>query len=337
MNPLWENEGIMVQKVSVCYLCGTEGRLLYRGLRDRLFKAPGEWNFRQCPAAACGLVWLDPMPTEADIPKLYSTYYTHRVHACKISNIRLNGVLASKLRIARKRVYHLLLRLTSLHTERFNVATMYLANDKPGILLEVGCGNGAFLARMRSRGWKVQGVEVDPTAAKIAKETFQLHVCVGTLEEANFASASFDKVTMNHVIEHVSDPTGLLRGCHRVLKPGGELIVATPNINGIGHRRFKQNWRDLEPPRHLHLFSQSSLERIAHQASFRTVRTWTTPANAEVMALGSTDIQASGRHDMSGSPRLSTELLSEWLQLRALAHYRKDPSSGDEVILRGRK
>jgi hypothetical protein len=55
------------------------------------------------------------------------------------------------------------------------------------------------------------------------------------------------------------------------------------------------------------------------------------------MALGSTDIQSGGRQGMGSIPRLSTELLSEWLQLRALTRYRRDPSSGDEVILRGCK
>jgi 2-polyprenyl-3-methyl-5-hydroxy-6-metoxy-1,4-benzoquinol methylase len=277
------------------------------------------------------------MPTDADIPKLYSTYYTHQVNASNMGNLRLKSILSNKFRTARKRAYYLLLHLTSLHRERLNVATMYLANHRPGMLLEVGCGNGAFLARMRDRGWQVQGVEVDPAAARIAEDTFGLHVDVGTLEEANYPSDSFDALAMNHVIEHVSDPIGLLRGCHRVLKPGGELIVVTPNMNGIGHKRFQRHWRDLEPPRHLHLFSQSSLESIARQTGFHAVEIWTTPANAEVMALGSTDIQLSGWHDMGSTPSLSRELLSEWLQLRALAHYRKDPSSGDEVILKGCK
>jgi 2-polyprenyl-3-methyl-5-hydroxy-6-metoxy-1,4-benzoquinol methylase len=337
MNTIWENEGIKVQNVSACYLCKTEGRLLYGGLRDRLFKAPGEWNFRQCPAVKCGLVWLDPMPTEADIPKLYSTYYTHQVGAGRNGSMGFRTILSSKFRAARKRVYYLLLHLTSLRRERFNLRTMYLANNKPGTLLEVGCGNGAFLALMRSRSWQVQGVEVDPAAAKIAEETFGVHVFVGILEEANYSNGSFDALTMNHVIEHVNDPIGLLKGCHRVLKPGGKLIMVTPNINGIGHRRFRQDWRDLDPPRHLHLFSQSSLENIARQANFNAVETWTTPANAEVMALGSTAIQRGERLDMAAVPRLSTELLSEWLQLRALAHYRRDSNSGDEVILRAYK
>ena len=55
-----------------CLLCGTEGASLYSGLRDRLFSAGGEWSHRLCPAPGCGLIWLDPMPVEADIHKAYA-------------------------------------------------------------------------------------------------------------------------------------------------------------------------------------------------------------------------------------------------------------------------
>src|ERR1035437_2175287 len=60
-----------------CYLCGTPGVPLYHGLPDRLFGASGEWNLSRCPAAGCGLIWLDPMPLAEDIGKAYETYFTH--------------------------------------------------------------------------------------------------------------------------------------------------------------------------------------------------------------------------------------------------------------------
>jgi hypothetical protein len=75
MTTICENEGIKVQDVPACYLCDAEGHILYTGLRDRLFGAPGEWNLQQCPNPTCGLIWLDPMPTEADLQKIYATYY----------------------------------------------------------------------------------------------------------------------------------------------------------------------------------------------------------------------------------------------------------------------
>src|SRR6185503_20402485 len=61
-----------------CYLCGATGDVLYDSLKDRLFGAPGYWNIRICPNAACGLLWLDPMPVEEDLVKAYHSYYTHQ-------------------------------------------------------------------------------------------------------------------------------------------------------------------------------------------------------------------------------------------------------------------
>jgi len=60
-----------------CLLCGEAGKPLYRGLRDRLFAAPGTWALAQCPQPACGLLWLDPAPLPEDVHKAYESYYTH--------------------------------------------------------------------------------------------------------------------------------------------------------------------------------------------------------------------------------------------------------------------
>ena len=60
-----------------CYLCGSQGNLVYEGQQDLLFEAPGTWNVRMCANTDCGLVWLDPMPNEKDIGRAYEKYYTH--------------------------------------------------------------------------------------------------------------------------------------------------------------------------------------------------------------------------------------------------------------------
>ena len=86
MKTICENEGVRVREAPACYLCETEGRPFYSGLRDRLFAAPGEWNLRRCPS--CGLVWLDPMPIPQDIGKLYDEYFTHSIDDPVIDNQR---------------------------------------------------------------------------------------------------------------------------------------------------------------------------------------------------------------------------------------------------------
>jgi len=68
---------IRTRPVPNCFLCGTTGEALYSGMSDRNYAAPGIWSERKCPKPECGLIWLDPQPTEEDIGKAYQTYYTH--------------------------------------------------------------------------------------------------------------------------------------------------------------------------------------------------------------------------------------------------------------------
>jgi 2-polyprenyl-3-methyl-5-hydroxy-6-metoxy-1,4-benzoquinol methylase len=341
MKAIKVNAGIEVQNVATCYLCGAEGHLLYGNLQDRIFGAQGAWNLKKCCNPECELLWLDPMPIKADLHKVYETYFTHQVNSNSTDNPRAHGMLLKSFRLVLKSGYRLLLHSTgvqlSLSQAREDVANIYLSKSKAGRLLDIGCGNGTFLDRMRSLGWDVRGIEVDHKAARIAEKVFNIPVFVGTLEEAHHPAASLDAITMNHVIEHVHDPIALLQECYRILRPQADLIVVTPNVKSLGHARFGQHWRGLEPPRHLHLFSQATLQSSAHKAGFRKVETWTTPANAEVLATGSFDIKYGSRQTVGNSQPLLRELLGKYFQLRACVYYRRHLDSGEEVILRASK
>lgn len=163
-----------------------------------------------------------------------------------------------------------------------------------GCLLDVGCGNGWFLDRMRQLGWEVMGVQHDGDAVSVAKERFGLEVFQGSLEEARFPDGCFDTVTMNHVIEHVIDPVRLLKECRRVMKTGGKLVVATPNIKSLGCRVFDEHWRGLEVPRHLHLFSPQSLRACAEHASLEIRVMRTSARSASWMFAASSSIRRYG-------------------------------------------
>lgn len=314
-----------------CYLCGTQGNPLYQGLKDRLFGAPGEWNLKRCLNPECGLVWLDPMPSEEDIGKAYAAYYTHQ----EDSNDEQENNLGIFLRLSLHRVFNLLLYATPFQHERKQRELMYLNEMTPGRLLEVGCGNGRRLVQMRARGWEVEGQEVDPKAAAHALIAHGITVHLGPLEDMSFPNDSFDAVIMNHVIEHVHDPVALLAECYRIMKPGGLLVAVTPNVESYGHKRFGACWRGLEPPRHLHLFSVGAIMACAKKAGFRSVETWTTPVNAASIYLGSRDIQVIGKHK-NGSKHQSLARLAQAavFKLEEFFLSRWRSGIGEEIVLK---
>ena len=139
---------------------------------------------------------------------------------------------------------------------------------------------------------------------------------------------------MNHVIEHVLDPVGMLAECCRVLKPGGKLVVVTPNIWSLGRRLFGEHWRGWEVPRHLFLFSPKSLRTCAERAGFVVQNLRTTSKGARFIWAANRLIQRDGKLP-GGSPqrpglRVRLEGLAFWVIEYMLC--RVGPF-GEEIVL----
>lgn len=142
----------------------------------------------------------------------------------------------------------------------------------PGKLLDVGAATGFFLALARKWGWDVAGVEISPTAAERAKAR-GISIHVGTLEDAPFRAASFDCITLFDVLEHTADPASMLQKVCTLLKPGGLVVINTPDSASILARLLGRRWHLLCPPEHLVFFSQPSLETALTKYHFSIL--WT--------------------------------------------------------------
>ena len=309
-----------------CYLCQAEGKLLYSNLSDRIFNAPGNWNLKQCSNPICSLVWLDPMPLASEIGKAYETYCTHDSPE---ATAKKNG-LRPLIRSAYRAVWLASFSVLGVKQEKVSLDRLYLTQES-GRLLEVGCGAGKYLNRMKQIGWEVEGVDFDPKVAETVANRYGIKIHTGTLESVSYPDKSFDAVTMNHVIEHVPDPVALLKECHRILKPGGYLVVVTPNIASWGHQQFGSSWLHLDPPRHLFLFSQDTLKHCAGKVGFEKMRTLTTSIRAANCFAGSLEIQKLGRN-LIMNPKKSNLFRGMILQIYSILfnNYR---NSGEEAVL----
>ncbi len=139
-----------------------------------------------------------------------------------------------------------------------------------GVLVDIGCGNGNIIHTAKELGWETWRIDPDPKAVEVAKST-GAKVFQSNLPDTGLPSDYFDVVTLNHVIEHLHDPTASLKEIYRILKPGGMIWVATPNLKSEGLRRFHSNWLHLDSPRHLVLFTPESLKLSCIKAGFSDV------------------------------------------------------------------
>lgn len=317
----------------VCYLCGSAGRPLYNNLKDNLFGVEGYWGLSKCTNQDCCLVWLNPMPLEEDIGEAYDTYYTHSEGDIKIKE----GIFSRVVRWNLEWILNMLKRITLIRRERKRLNLMYMNKVKSGRLLEVGCGSGSRLSKMRAIGWEVEGQEVDPVSAKYAQDIYGLKVHLGLLQNISFQENRFDAIIINHVIEHVYDPVALFAECLRILKPCGVMVAVTPNIDSFGHRYFGASWFGLDPPRHLHLFSQHTLKNTAQKAGFSKIVTWTTMAKEEVFATASLNLKNKGAHVMGERPDLHPYFYGILFQLAGWAIKAVKHDSGGECVLKAIK
>ncbi len=133
------------------------------------------------------------------------------------------------------------------------------ADDK---VLDVGCGEGNFLAKAKAIASSVSGIELNKQAARIA-EAKGIRMYEELLGDHAMAD-HYDVVTSFQVLEHVPDPLDFIKGCIRVLRPGGTLLIGVPNDDSF--LRLDPDAVLNQPPHHMGLWNRKSLTAVAQIA-----------------------------------------------------------------------
>ena len=201
-----------------------------------------------CRCSRCGGLVLDPYPTRQ-------------------TNVVFEGpaAVARQQALDASRQAYFLRHL--LRIEKHMVATV-----QKWRLMEIGCGSGVLLKTAIARGWQANALELSlelAATARLANPTAQ--ITVTDVLDYTSGAGDHDAVMALDVLEHVLDPTRMMLNCAALLKPGGLLLLQTPNTGSLRHRLQGAAWEMRDPQQHLNLFSARGLTGLLVRTGFEVV------------------------------------------------------------------
>jgi 2-polyprenyl-3-methyl-5-hydroxy-6-metoxy-1,4-benzoquinol methylase len=218
----------------------------------------------------CNLYYLNPRPDVSELSTIYPTeYYAYHLQTKNIEAENQDSLLYR----ARKFVY----------LSRLEKALAHCGTSKHLKVLDIGCADGRALNWYRqidSKTVETFGVDFDQIAVERAREAGHT-VYQGRFEEVEIPSNYFDLAVATHVIEHVADSKAFAKKALTVIKPGGLLLLETPNIDSIDARVFRQHhWGGYHFPRHWVFYSSRSITKLVEDLGFEVIEIQYHPAPA---------------------------------------------------------
>jgi SAM-dependent methyltransferase len=191
----------------------------------------------------CGLLITHPMPAPDQLDRYYPPRYRGNRHS-----------FTGRMRVALRR----------------RAIESFFPRGFRGRLLDVGCGDGAFVLEMQRRGWDVCSTEIDAATVQRLRAN-GVDAKLPSIAEQEGFSNPFDAVTCWHVMEHVDRPQQVACWVATQLKPLGIFQTTVPNVASLQARLFGRHWLHLDVPRHLYHFTPKTLESVLRSADFSPI------------------------------------------------------------------
>jgi SAM-dependent methyltransferase len=237
---------------NACLVCGGALEVSEGGLSDTRFGSPGSYDIQKC--VHCGLEQTFPTPSASELKELYETYYN------------FGGEMGTRYTRWRERFLFSFLYRAWIQLDG-DVA--FHQRRGTGRLLDIGCNEGRGLRLYARNGFQVEGLELNDTAAAVARKAgFEVHTCL--IEEFNPVNG-YDVAVLANVLEHSVDPRKMLRDVQRILKPGGQVWISCPNNQSWLRKVFGQSWLNWHVPFHIFHFSPTTLCQLLSDTGFGKV------------------------------------------------------------------
>ncbi|WP_460622559.1 class I SAM-dependent methyltransferase [Hymenobacter tenuis] len=253
---------MVYERLEKCPVCGKTEFSNKLVVED---KSVSKESFAIQQCQACSFQFTNPRPDAAHIGSYYESdeYVSH--------NSGAGGMINQAYKVAR------------FFTMRRKVALVNKLAPRKGSLLDYGCGTGHFLAAAKSNGWKVAGWE--PNARAREEATQRIGQPLPLLDLAQLPTATYDAITLWHVLEHVHELNDTLQQLIRLLKPDGTLIIAVPNIDSLDAQHYRQDWAAYDVPRHLYHFSPKTMKQLLKKHKMQVQEVLPMPLDAYYVSM----------------------------------------------------
>jgi 2-polyprenyl-3-methyl-5-hydroxy-6-metoxy-1,4-benzoquinol methylase len=235
-----------MENIQNCPVCGSPHSSLKFKAKD--YTVSNEM-FHIVSCDSCRLIYTNPRPAAHEAGPYYHA-------SAYISHSDTNEGIVNKL-------YHAVRKFT------LQSKTNWIEPEKKGNreLLDVGCGNGHFLAAAKQKGWNINGVELDPETAARAANLTGLSIAP-SLKEID-PEKEFQVITLWHVLEHVYELEEYFQFFKGRLAKDGKLLFALPNPASFDATYFKQYWAAYDVPRHIYHFTPATIAALAQKYGFK--------------------------------------------------------------------
>lgn len=247
---------------SSCKVCGRRQASGIYEAREMMFGLRMPFHYAQC--AACNSLWL------TDPPEDYRVYYPSDYYSFAQQSSGVRRRLKDTLRAKRDATYfgrggYLGRWLARRYEDGLLPPVSKLQIGLDARVLDVGCGSGKLLYRMAALGFK-NLVGVDPMLPNESARGNGVQIRACRLEDVG--EEEFDVVMFHHSLEHVANPLSALRAAARLLARGGKCLVRLPVV-GYAWEKYRGNWVELDPPRHLWVPAEKAMGILAESAGLR--------------------------------------------------------------------